>query len=437
MKKILIIEDNQIVANVYRNKLAVEGYQIEVALDGENGLKMMRTFQPDIMILDLMLPKMSGVDVIKEVRGEADFAKLPIIVFSNTYLTNLIQEAWKAGANKCLSKASCSPKEILDVVRHTIGDSETMTKTRQPAEGLTEKMVKGERLAAGGVQDAAFQADLRKSFIASLPATLSTLRAGLQSLVKAGNEMAQLKQIYELYRRLHALTGNAGIAGLIQISKMSDAVEALLKELYENPKNINSSTLRSVAAGVDFLGFLFERGIAPEKQEVPSGNILVVDDEPISRRAIVYALEKAHLQSITAEEPERRPQIAGGKKFRPRVPRRGHARHDRLRALLQTAHPAAAQKDPRRFRHRVERLRQPHQLHDGRRQRFHRQTVSLHRTHRQGPHPHPARQIAAGKINRGVEINLARARSSAWCAQLQSITPRLFHYHQAGTIFYA
>jgi len=106
MKKILIIEDNQIVANVYRNKLAVEGYQTEIALDGETGLKMMRTFQPDIMILDLMLPKMTGVEVIKQIRSEDDFAKLPVIVFSNTYLTNLIQEAWKAGATKCLSKAS-------------------------------------------------------------------------------------------------------------------------------------------------------------------------------------------------------------------------------------------------------------------------------------------------------------------------------------------
>ena len=71
MKKILIIEDNQIVANVYRNKFAVENYQTEVALDGETGLKTMRTFQPDIIILDLMLPKMSGVDVIKQIRAEA------------------------------------------------------------------------------------------------------------------------------------------------------------------------------------------------------------------------------------------------------------------------------------------------------------------------------------------------------------------------------
>jgi DNA-binding response OmpR family regulator len=304
MKKILIIEDNQIVANVYRNKLAVEGYQIEVALDGETGLKMMRTFQPDIMILDLMLPKMSGVDVIKEVRGEADFAKLPIIVFSNTYLTNLIQEAWKAGANKCLSKASCSPSEILDIVRNTVGESRTGPRPPPSLDDVFDKKAKAERLAASGVKDAVFQADLRKSFIDSLPATLAVLRTGLQNLIKAdSNEIAQLKQIYELYRRLHALTGNAGIAGMVQISKMSDAVEALLKELYEKPKNISSSTLRTVAAGVDFLGFLFGCDPSPEKQEVPQGNILVVDDEPISRRAIVYALEKAHLQSITADDP--------------------------------------------------------------------------------------------------------------------------------------
>ena len=303
MKKILIIEDNQIVANVYRNKFAVENYQTEVALDGETGLKTMRTFQPDIIILDLMLPKMSGVDVIKQIRAEADFAKLPIIVFSNTYLTNLIQEAWKAGANKCLSKASCSPQEVLDMVRHSVGDSGPMPKTGPRAEDPADKKARAERLAASGVQDAAFQAELRKSFIDSLPATLATLRAGLQSLVKAGDDMAQLKQIYELHRRLHALTGNAGIAGLTQISKMSDAIEALLKELYEKPKNINSSTLRTVAAGVDFLGFLFSSGIAPEKQDPPAGKILVVDDEPISLRAVTYALEKAHLQSISAEDP--------------------------------------------------------------------------------------------------------------------------------------
>jgi DNA-binding response OmpR family regulator len=297
MKKILIIEDDQIVANVYRNKLAVEGYHTEIAADGETGLKTMRTFKPDLIVLDLMLPKMSGVDVIQQVRSEPDFLKVPIIVFSNTYLTNMIQQAWKAGANKCLSKASCSPGEVVDVVRNTIGPSGAMTPAR-PATAEGAAKTKNDAAA-----DIAFQADLRKSFVDSLPVTLVTLRNGLQSLIKADDEVNRLKHIYELYRRIHALNGNAAIAGLLTIAQMSSALEALLKEIYEKPKNITPSTLRTVAAAVDFLGVLFERGIQPDKQEMPPSNILVVDDEAISRRAVVYALEKAQLQSVNVEDP--------------------------------------------------------------------------------------------------------------------------------------
>jgi len=302
MKKILIIEDDQIVAKVYRNKLAAQGYQTEIALDGETGLKTMRTLQPDLIVLDLMLPKMSGVDVIRQIRSESEFSRLPIIVFSNTYLTNMVQLAWKAGANKCLSKAACSPREVVDVVCNTIGPSSATPQTRPATAGETAK-TKIANADADAAADAAFQAALQRSFVESLPATLATLRTGLQNLIKADDEATRLKHIYELYRRIHALNGNAAIAGVLTIAQMSAALEALLKELYEKPKNINPSTLRTVAAGVDFLGFLFEHGIQPEKQELPPANILVVDDEAISRRAIVYALEKAQLQSVNVEDP--------------------------------------------------------------------------------------------------------------------------------------
>jgi DNA-binding response OmpR family regulator len=299
MKKILIIEDDRIIANVYRNKLAVEGYQTEAALDGESGLKLMRTFHPDAIVLDLMLPKMSGAEVIKEIRGEAEFSKLPIIVFSNTYLTNLVQDAWKAGATKCISKINCSPKEFLELVRHTVGGSGAFPQAPQQTEGAP----KTKPVALAGGNDAAFQSDLRKTFVNGLPATLAALRAGLQSFIKSDNEVVRLKQIHELYRRVHAVNGNAGLVGLIQIAHMAAALEALLKELHENPKNINASTMRTVAATVDFLGFLFERGTRPEKQEMPAANILVVDDQEISLRSIVYALEKAELKSVSVEDP--------------------------------------------------------------------------------------------------------------------------------------
>jgi len=299
MKKILIIEDDQIVANVYRNKLAVEGYQTEAAPDGESGLKLMRTFQPDGIVLDLMLPKMSGVEVIREIRGEAEFSKVPIIVLSNTYSTNLIQDAWKAGATKCVSKINCSPKVLLELMRRTIGAGEAVSHVPRK----TESRPATKTDALGNETDAAFQAEFRKTFIAGLPAMFTVLRVDLQSLIKSDTEEERLKHMHELYCRIHAVNSNASLAGLVPIAHMAAALEALLQELYEKPKSINASTLRTVAIAVDFFNFLFEHGTRPEKWEISPARILVVDDEVIACRAIVYALEKAQLQSVSVEDP--------------------------------------------------------------------------------------------------------------------------------------
>jgi DNA-binding response OmpR family regulator len=299
MKKILIIEDEQIVANVYRNKLVVEGYLAEITPDGEGGLKMMRTFQPDAIVLDLMLPKMSGVEVIKEIRSEPEFSKLPIIVLSNTYSTNLMQDAWKAGATKCVSKINCSPKILLELMRNVIGGGEAISHARPKTEGAPG--TKPAKVASGA--DAEFQAEFRKTFIAGLPATLTVLRTALQSLIKSDTEAARLEHIHELYSRINAVSSNAGLAGLVPVAHMAAALEALLKELYEKPKNINASTLRTVAAAVDFFDFLFEQGTRPEKWELPPASILVVDDEALACRTITYALKKAKLQSVSVEDP--------------------------------------------------------------------------------------------------------------------------------------
>jgi DNA-binding response OmpR family regulator len=302
-KKILIVEDDQIVANIYRNKFSVEGYEVEVALDGQSGMEMLKTFRPDAVVLDLMLPKMTGVDFMKQIRAQTDFQHLPVIVFSNTYLTNMVQEAWKAGATKCLSKANCTPKQVIEVLRTTMNNGENGSAAGGTLTSFTRKPAPRTASPASQQQDQQFQSDLLNSFKKNLPSTLSTLRTHLQAMVKADNEEARLKETQELYRRIHAVTANAGMVGLTIIAQMADALEALLKELHEKPKNLTASTLRTVASGVDFLAILFKGSLDPKKQDIPAANILVVDDEAISRRAITYALEKAKLKSVSAEEP--------------------------------------------------------------------------------------------------------------------------------------
>jgi DNA-binding response OmpR family regulator len=303
MQKILIIEDDQIVANIYRNKFALEGFQAETALDGDVGLELLHSFRPDAVLLDLVLPRVTGLEVMRQLRAQKEFEGLPVIVFSNTYLTHMVQEAWKAGATKCLSKANCTPKQVIDAVRSTLksnGAPDVAEKT-QKTTGRVASAASAQS-AANAEADVAFQAELRRDFINSLPVAMASFRTLLQGLFKAENEAARVKQIQELFRRAHSLCSNAGIAGVSQISQMADAFEALLKELSDKPKNINASTLRTVASSIDFLVILAERAALPEKPFAPA-EALVVDDEAISRRAITYALEKAHLKSTSVEDP--------------------------------------------------------------------------------------------------------------------------------------
>ena len=121
MKKMLIIEDDKLVGNIYRHRFQAAGFQVTLATDGEAGLRAVADCQPDIVILDLMLPKLNGVEVLKRLRATGKARSLPVIVMSNAYMSALVQEARNAGADHCINKASCTPNHLVDLVNRTLG----------------------------------------------------------------------------------------------------------------------------------------------------------------------------------------------------------------------------------------------------------------------------------------------------------------------------
>jgi DNA-binding response OmpR family regulator len=312
--KILIIEDDQLVANIYRNKFAHEGFQAEIAPNGEIGINLVSSFRPDAILLDLLLPGVTGLEVMRTVRAKTEFANLPIIVFSNTYLSQLLQDAWKAGATKCLSKTHSTPRQVIDAVRSAIKATNPDAAERE-IQGSKPEPAKNSMVPEDSdANDTVFEAQLLDDLIAELPATLTEFRTSLQGLSRAENDAARLKQIEQLYRRMHSLSSNAGIAGASEIALLADALEALLKELQDKPKNINASTLRTVALAIDFMAVLVDRAASATKTH-PTAEVLVVDDEAISRRAITYALEKAQMKSMSVEDPVKALDILLQKKF--------------------------------------------------------------------------------------------------------------------------
>jgi DNA-binding response OmpR family regulator/HPt (histidine-containing phosphotransfer) domain-containing protein len=342
MNKLLIIEDDPIVEHIYRSRLEKEGYEVDSCADGQSGFYRIHDFHPHVILLDLMLPKMNGIDILKKIRAQTQFQRVPIIVFTNAYVPNMIQEAFAAGASQVFNKATLTPRQILDAIQtlltggsaegaassHTTppirppGSTGNTTFQRvsdigsapfheprlqaAPAPTNAAPLAPGQAFAppppTSSEEDAKFQAELAREFQENKPQILAELRKHLQEFSRTQDEAARLPHLLELYRRIHALTGAAGIAGVYAIAQMAAALEVLLKELYEKPKNISASTVRTVACAVDFIGELF-RAPQPAAIDNRPANILVVDDEILSRRAVIYALEKAGLKSVAVEDP--------------------------------------------------------------------------------------------------------------------------------------
>src|SRR5262245_9235660 len=120
MKRILIIEDDSLIADVYQRKLSAEGLAVEVAADGKRGLDSFNNRRPDLILLDLLLPEVNGVELLKAVRSEFNSPELPVIVLTNAYLGGVIQQAWEAGANQVIPKIGLKLNMIVQMVKNAL-----------------------------------------------------------------------------------------------------------------------------------------------------------------------------------------------------------------------------------------------------------------------------------------------------------------------------
>ena len=116
MTRIVVVDDQPVLTSIYRAKFAAEGFQVDVAPDGEQALEVIERTRPDLVLLDLMLPKIKGVDVLRRLRANVLFKELPVVIFSNSAQPGAIEEAWAAGASMVLSKAKTSPKQMVESV---------------------------------------------------------------------------------------------------------------------------------------------------------------------------------------------------------------------------------------------------------------------------------------------------------------------------------
>ncbi|HZF00785.1 MAG TPA: response regulator [Methylomirabilota bacterium] len=120
MKTIFYVEDNPLVVKAYRGVLEREGYKVEVVEDGLEAMKKLLAIKPDVVLLDLVMPKISGTDVLKYIRSIADLKTIPVIMFSDCSIADLAQGALAIGVEGVLLKSRCTPDELIKTVKDVL-----------------------------------------------------------------------------------------------------------------------------------------------------------------------------------------------------------------------------------------------------------------------------------------------------------------------------
>jgi DNA-binding response OmpR family regulator len=120
-KKILLVEDDEALADVYVARLQAEGYDIKRAADGEESLRILPSFIPDLVLLDLLLPGLSGFEVLTSIRSNPSFAKVKVVVLTSLDSDENRERALTLGADEYMVKSKVVLADVIEKVKHYLG----------------------------------------------------------------------------------------------------------------------------------------------------------------------------------------------------------------------------------------------------------------------------------------------------------------------------
>jgi len=117
MKKILIVEDEGILAEMYRDKFSQAGFEVYLTFDAKDGLNLAKKEKPDLIVLDILLPKENGIVFLSWLRKELEISTIPVVVFSNYDDPEIKRQAAKLGVKDYLIKTNYTPQEIVEKIK--------------------------------------------------------------------------------------------------------------------------------------------------------------------------------------------------------------------------------------------------------------------------------------------------------------------------------
>ena len=335
MKTILIVDDDSIIATVYRYKLSSEGFVVKVVRSGEAAIQFVENETPDLIILDWMLPQMDGIGVLKILRSRPATQQTPVILFSNSFLQLQKEEALAAGANRCIDKSNFTSKQMIELIAELIltkdeiqatGVKENLEREAINAQSIvkpsgmqktdTEIQTSREVKSSTGIAESLqFQTTMIKQISELVPEWLEAFQKNIDKCAFTKDSNAKTIYLKNISQIAHTICGHTATVNMTHISHVASGIVALSKLLSSTPTKINSSSIRTLAQAMDLTLALIRRMQPNHPTTLNPTLILGVDDSEIQRKLIANSLLKVKLRAVVVEDAEFALRLAGENTF--------------------------------------------------------------------------------------------------------------------------
>jgi len=310
-RTILFVETDTTVLATYGKLLQREGFRVESAQDGLDALKALSQLRPDLVVLELMLPTFDGAEVLKFIRADPRLKSVPVIIFTDSSATELMQDAMLANGTRYLAKSDCTPPDMLQTIQDMLAampssssstadvvrnDFAPAIKLHMAGPGTPNEDDEDDEEAPGKTATTKERAE----FLKEAPAEITKVRELCLAYLKSPTSAPKLQTFSQ---SVNSLSANAAKAGCARIVPLTKAFEVLLSRIMAKPSLATPSILQTIAEAADCLGLLLRSAEASSTEPAPKAKVLAVDDDTVCNHVIGSTLKRANLDIVSVEDP--------------------------------------------------------------------------------------------------------------------------------------
>ena len=306
---ILFVENDAVALTMYQKRLQREGFHVEIAEDGIAALRVLSEITPDIVVLDLMLPKFSGKDVFDYMRADAQFKNVPVIIFSNASRVEWPKDV-ESSPTRALPKSEANFAALLELIREmTVAGVAAASRqavaqeTSTPApDDSSDLPLEPGTPAIDPLPDETSALQTAEQFLEYAIADMPVLREHCLAFIKAPSSESGRSNLSALRKRLSVLHAGAEKTGCARLSLLAGAWESLLAEIERKPALISPSILQTLAQAADCLRILLSNNVVSPMEPLAQAKVLSVDDDEICNDVAVSALQRANMDADSSQD---------------------------------------------------------------------------------------------------------------------------------------